>query len=250
MSMAARFRDLHADGFFVLPNAWDAGSAVRLAALGFQALATTSSGHAATLGRRDQQVSFDELCAHVTALVQVIDVPLSVDSERLFAESVDAVSANVRRLADLGAAGASIEDYDPASRTIDDLGTAAARVEAAADAAHEHGLVLTARAENHLYGVGDLDDTIARLRAYRDAGADVLYAPGLVAREDISSVVESVGGPVNVLLLPGGPAPTELGDLGVRRASTGGRLAKIAYEAACTAAAALLPAGAQSSATT
>ncbi|WP_052668479.1 isocitrate lyase/PEP mutase family protein [Nitriliruptor alkaliphilus] len=240
MSAPRRFRALHDDGFFVMPNAWDVGSATQLAALGPPALATTSSGHAASLGRRDQEVTFDELVTHVAALVAAVDVPVSVDSEHLFAATDGEIRANVRALADLGAGGISIEDHVPDRGGIIPLDEARRRVAAAADAAAESGLVVTARAENHLYGRDDLADTLTRLLAYRDAGADVLYAPGLVDAEEVRRVVETVEAPVNVLLLPGGPGPSELAALGVRRASTGGRLAHVAYDAARTAAAALL----------
>ncbi len=235
MDRIEQFRRLHDAGFFVMPNAWDVGSAVRLADLGFAAAATTSSGHAASLGRRDQQVRFEELCAHVTAMVEAVSLPVSVDSETLFADDAAGIREHVTTLAGLGAAGISIEDYDPARRTVLPLSEARDRVEAAAVQAAREGLVLTARAENHLYGVDDLDDTVTRLAAYHAAGADVVYAPGLVDRQDIARVVE-VGAPVNVLLRPDGPTPRELADLGVRRASTGGRLAFLAYDAAMAAA--------------
>lgn len=232
MDPREEFRRLHQDGFFVLPNAWDVGSAVRLAAMGFPAVATTSSGHAASLGRRDQQVTFDELCAHVAAIVPSVPVPVSADSEALFAETPAGIEANVRLLAELGVAGCSIEDYDPARGAIMPVDEACERVAAAATAARSAGVVLTARAENHLYGGADLDDTVGRLRAYHDAGAEVVYAPGLVAAGDIARVVAETHAPVNVLLVPGGPGPAELAALGVRRASTGGRLASVAYDAA------------------
>ncbi len=227
-----RFRDLHADGTFVMPNPWDAGSAKLLAWLGFPALATTSSGHAATLGRLDQQVTREELLEHVAALAAVVDVPLNVDAERCFAADPAGVAETVDLIAAAGAAGCSIEDYDPEAGAIDDIAVAVERVGAAAEAAGRHGLVLTARAENHLYGAADLDDTIARLRAYRDAGADAVYAPGLADLDDIARVVQDVGGAVNVLALPGGPSVSELATAGVRRVSTGGALARAAYGAA------------------
>jgi 2-methylisocitrate lyase-like PEP mutase family enzyme len=223
------FRQLHAAGLFVMPNPWDAGSARLLAALGFPALATTSSGHAATLGRPDQHVRRDELLAHAAALVAAIEVPLNVDAERCFAEDPAGVAETVRLIARAGAAGCSIEDYDPASRGIDPVDRAAERVEVAARAAHAHGLVLTARAENHLYGVGDLDDTVARLRAYRAAGADVVYAPGLVDLGEIARLVRHVDAPVNVLARPDGPSTSELALVGVRRVSKGGALLRAAY---------------------
>jgi 2-methylisocitrate lyase-like PEP mutase family enzyme len=237
-----RFRQLHTEGCFVLPNAWDVGSAVQLQQMGFPAVATTSSGHALSLGRRDQQVTFDELCAHVAALTAAVEVPVSVDAERLFADTPDGVAANVATLASLGATGVSIEDYDPATDAIEPIEVAAARVEAAADVAHAHGLVLTARAENHLYGAGSFDDTLERLLAYRAAGADVVYAPGLVEAAQIAEVVRVTVVPVNVLLMADTPPLEQLAELGVRRVSTGGRLARLAYDAASAAAAKLLPA--------
>ncbi len=235
-----RFRELHAAGTFVMPNPWDVGSAVMLARLGFPALATTSGGHAASLGKRDQQVTRDELLAHVATLVAAVDVPLSVDAERGFADTPSGVAETVERIAATGAAGLSIEDFDPASRRVEDRDVAVERVAAAAGAARAHGLVLTARAENLLYQVGDLDDTIGRLRAYREAGADVVYAPGLTEPADIARVVAEAGAPVNVLLLPAGPDVPALAALGVRRISTGGALARTAYRAARQAAEALL----------
>jgi 2-methylisocitrate lyase-like PEP mutase family enzyme len=231
-----RFRALHRDGTFVMPNAWDIGSARLLTALGFGAIATTSSGHAAALGRPDQHVTRDELLAHVAALADVVEVPVSVDAERCFADDPDGVADTVDLIAGAGAAGCSIEDYDPARDTIEALGDAVARVAAAADAARRHGMVLTARAENHLYGIDDLDDTIARLIAYRNAGAEVVYAPGLVDGEQIRQLVERVQAPVNVLALRRGPAIPELAAIGVRRVSTGGGLARAAYGAMVTAA--------------
>jgi len=210
----------------VMPNPWDAGSAKLLASYGFQALATTSAGFALTLGRLDMQVSRDELVAHVEELAAATPLPLNVDSERCFPDEPGGVAETVRLLAAAGAAGCSIEDYDPVGDRIEDLGVAVARVAAAAGAS---SLVLTARCENHLHGVDDLDDTIARLCAYRDAGADVVYAPGLVDLAQIEAVVRAVGVPVNVLALPGGPRLSELAGAGVRRVSTGGLLTRAAY---------------------
>jgi 2-methylisocitrate lyase-like PEP mutase family enzyme len=238
------FRELHArEGIFVLPNAWDAGSARLLASLGFEALATTSAGLAWSLGKRDQAVTRDELLTHVAALAAAVEVPLSVDSERCFADTAAGVAETARLLGDAGASGCSIEDYDPATGEIDDVARAAERVAAAAEAARLAGITLTARAENHLYGRGDLDDTIERLTAYRDAGADVVYAPGLREPAQIAAVVDAVAVPVNVLLLPAGPSVGELGALGVRRASTGGALASAAYGAMLAGAREILTAG-------
>jgi 2-methylisocitrate lyase-like PEP mutase family enzyme len=242
----ARFRDLHAgDRLFVMPNPWDAGSARLLASLGFEALATTSAGFAWSLGRPDQRVTRDELVAHVAKLIAAVDVPLNVDSERCFPDDAGGVTQTVALLADAGAAGFSVEDYDPGTGTIDPLGIAADRVAEAAAAAHSRpdALVLTARAENHLNGVDDLDDTIARLVAYRDAGADVVYAPGLRDLDQIARVVSELGIPVNVLLLASGPSVAELASVGVRRVSTGGAVAAFAYGALAEAARELLAEG-------
>ena len=212
-----------------MPNPWDAGSARLLAAAGFQALATTSAGFAWSLGKLDGHVTRDELVAHVRSLVAATDLPLNVDSERCFPDDPGGVAETVRMLADAGAAGFSIEDYDPVTERIDDIGRAAERVAEAAEAAQ--GMVLTGRAENHIRGVDDLDDTIARLLAYRDAGGDAVYAPGLRDLGQIVEVVKAVGVPVNVLALPGGPAIQELASVGVRRVSVGSLLASSAYGA-------------------
>ncbi len=225
MSATDVFRSLHTSGTFLLPNPWDVGSARYLAWRGVPAVATTSSGLAAALGRQDQTVSRDELLHHVEAVADAIDIPVNADSERCFADDLAGVAETVRLLADAGAAGCSIEDYDPVTDAIDPLDLATERVAAAAAEAARHGLVLTARTENHLYGVDDLEDTIARLRAFHEAGAEVVYAPGLADLADIGRVVAEVGAPVNVLAWPGGPAVPELASVGVRRVSTGGALA-------------------------
>ncbi|HEX2308114.1 MAG TPA: isocitrate lyase/phosphoenolpyruvate mutase family protein [Jatrophihabitantaceae bacterium] len=234
--LRARFHQLHRRDLFVMPNPWDVGSARRLAELGFHALATTSSGLAWSLGKEDQQVTRGELLVHVAALTGVLTVPLNVDAERCYADDLAGVEHTVELVAAAGAAGISIEDYDPATGSIDELPKATERVAAAATAAKRTGLVLTARAENHLYGRSDLADTIERLTAYRAAGADVVYAPGLVDLDDIHRIVTEVGGPVNVLRLPNGPSLEELAAAGVRRVSTGGALARTAYAAMAEAA--------------
>ena len=224
------FRELHErQQLFVMPNPWDVGSARLLASLGFEALATTSAGFAWSLGKLDTTVTRDELVVHVRALAAATPLPLNVDSERCYPDDPGGVAQTVRLLAEAGAAGCSIEDYDPAGDRIDDVEVAAARVREAAEARGD--FVLTARAENHLHGLDDLDDTIARLVAYRDAGADVVYAPGLADLEQIAAVVEAVGVPVNVLALPHGASVAELASVGVRRVSTGGSLARAAYGA-------------------
>jgi len=233
----ARFRALHErEQLFVMPNPWDVGSARLLAWCGFEALATTSAGFAWSIGKLDQRVSRDELVAHVARLAEATKLPLNVDSERCYPDDPGGVAETVALLAASGAAGFSIEDYDPATGTIDDVGLAAERVAEAAEAAHRPSepMVLTGRAENHIRGVDDLDDTIARLVAYRDAGADCVYAPGLTDIEQIAAVVAAVGVPVNVLGLPGGPTTPELASVGVRRVSTGSLLAGAAYGALVT----------------
>jgi 2-methylisocitrate lyase-like PEP mutase family enzyme len=236
-----RFRELHRDGHFVMPNAWDAGSARLLAAAGFPALATTSQGHAWTLGKLDQQVTRDELVAHVADLARATSLPLNVDSERLFPADPGGITETVAMLAAAGAAGCSIEDYDPSTDAIAPLERAVEHVREAVAAAQalDDPLVVTARCENHLYGHDDLDETIARLVAYRDAGADVVYAPGLVSSDAIERVVREIGVPVNVLALAACPPVGELARLGVRRVSTGSLLTSAAYGALVAAAAEL-----------
>jgi 2-methylisocitrate lyase-like PEP mutase family enzyme len=242
--LRTRFRELHAgDRLFLMPNPWDVGSARLLEALGFPALATTSAGFAWSLGKPDQQVTRDELAAHVEAVAAAVNVPLNVDSERLYPDDPGGVAETVRLLAEAGASGCSIEDYDPATGGIDDVDAASARVAEAAGAAHEAGMVLTGRCEHHIRGVDDLDGTIARLVAYRDAGADCLYAPGLTELDDIRRVVDEVGAPVNVLALPPTPPVAALEAAGVRRISTGGLLAAAAYGALAAGAQELLDEG-------
>jgi 2-methylisocitrate lyase-like PEP mutase family enzyme len=230
----ARFRALHArEQLFLMPNPWDVGSARLLASAGFEALATTSAGFAWSLGRLDQNVSRDELVAHVALLAGATDLPLNVDSERCYPDDPGGVARTVDLLAEAGAAGFSIEDYNPDTGAMDDVAAAAERVAEAAEASRKQDepLVLTGRAENHIRGVDNLDDTIARLIAYRDAGADVVYAPGLTELEQIARVVEAVQVPLNVLALPAGPSRDELAFAGVRRISTGSLLAGVSYGA-------------------
>jgi 2-methylisocitrate lyase-like PEP mutase family enzyme len=248
----ARFRELHArEQLFVMPNPWDAGSARILAAAGFEALATTSAGFAWSLGKLDQQVTRDELVAHVAQLSAATDLPLNVDSERCYPDDPGGVAETVRLLAEAGAAGCSIEDYDPGTGAVDDAGLAGERVAAAAEAAHgfDEPMLLTGRAENHIRGVDDLDDTIARLVAYRDAGADCVYAPGLAEIDQITAVVEAVGVPVNVLALAKAPPIPQLAAAGVRRVSTGSLLAGAAYGALLAGAQELLDPGTSNYAT-
>jgi 2-methylisocitrate lyase-like PEP mutase family enzyme len=221
-----RFRALHVSGTFVIPNPFDVGSARLLEHLGFSALATTSSGFAATLGRPDQHVTRDELVAHVAQLCAAVDIPMNVDAEACYADDEGGVARTIDLLAAAGASGISIEDHDGAILPLD---IAVDRVRQAVDACRPHGVVLTARAEQLLYGSNDLDEVIDRLIAYRDVGAEVLYAPGLVRADNIRRVVDAVGAPINVLALPGTPSVPDLADLGVRRVSTGGALAWAAY---------------------
>lgn len=238
----ARFGQLHESGCFIMPNAWDVGSARILVSLGFEAIATTSSGHAASLGRMDQHVTIEELLAHVSALVDAVDVPVSVDAERCFADAAAGVAVSVERIAATGAAGISIEDYEPASG-IDAIDVAVERVAAAAEVTRSTGMVLTARAENHLYGIDDIEDTITRLTAYHEAGADVVYAPWLIDIAQIATLVTETAAPVNVLARVDGPGVADLADTGVRRVSTGGALAFAAYGAMAAAARELLSSG-------
>lgn len=231
-----RFRDLHKSGLFIIPNPWDVGSARLLQSLGFSALATTSSGLAAALGKRDGQVTLDELVAHCAALSAAVDIPVHVDAENCFAEDAAGVATTVKRLAEAGAAGLSIEDFSRARRELEPVDVAVERVAVAVEAAKEHGLVVTARAENLIRSNPDIDDTIARLQRYRDTGAEVVFAPGLADVDTITRVVEAVAAPLNVIARKDGPSIPELEAAGVRRVSTGGALAFSAYGALARAA--------------
>jgi 2-methylisocitrate lyase-like PEP mutase family enzyme len=236
---AVRFAGLHRSGTpLLMVNAWDAGSAKVLAHLQFQALATTSSGFANSLGRHDGGVTRDEAIAHGAAIAAATPLPVSADLENGYATTPGDVATTVAVAAASGLAGCSIEDWAPDERAIYDAGLARDRVAAAAAAAHAGPvrLVLTARAENHIRGVDDLDDTIARLQAYAAAGADVVYAPGLTAPEQIRRLVDAVDVPVNVLVLPGAPPIAELAELGVARVSVGGGFALAALGALAAAA--------------
>ncbi|MFI4990156.1 MAG: isocitrate lyase/phosphoenolpyruvate mutase family protein [Solirubrobacterales bacterium] len=247
VEQAHRFLELHHQGRpLLLPNPWDRGSAKLLASLGLQALATTSSGSAATLGLLDGAIGRERALAHAAKIVAATDLPVSADLENGFAEDAAGVAETVRAAIAVGLAGCSIEDYsgDDAA-PIYEPAEASDRVAAAAEAAHGGGgasgtgdgrLVLTARAENYLHGRKDLDDTIARLQAYEQAGADVLYAPGLMELEEIRHVVQSVGLPVNVLARPGAPSVAELASIGVARVSVGGAFAFAALGALVEAA--------------
>lgn len=223
----------------LMPNPWDRGSAALLASLGFEALATTSSGFAATLGRPDGAVSRHEAISHAQWIAEGTDLPVSADLENCFADDPAGVAETVRLAVDAGLAGCSVEDY--AKRDEDPLygqELAVERVAAAAEAAHAGPvhLVVTARAENYLRGKPYLADTIARLQSYADAGADVLFAPGVTKPEEISELVASVDKPVNVLALPGTPPVADLAAMGVRRISVGGAFAFCALDAVAHAA--------------
>jgi len=224
MGKAETFQALHAGEPFVIPNPWDAGSAKVLAKLGFKALATTSSGFAFTLGRRDGEVTLDEVIEHTRTVAAAVEVPVSVDLEHGYGSEPAAAARAVAAAAAAGAAGGSIEDFDPSGR-IYELDHATERVAAAADAARD--FVLTARAENRIRGNPDLDDTIARLQAYERAGADVLYAPGLATVEEIRTVCEAVGKPVNVLARPD-LSFADITAAGAQRVSVGGALTWVA----------------------
>jgi 2-methylisocitrate lyase-like PEP mutase family enzyme len=244
---AERFLALHsAERPMLLPNPWDLGSARLFESIGFEALATTSSGFAMTLGRLDGSVSREEAIAHAASVAAGTGLPVSADLENCFADDPAGVAGTLRLAAEAGLAGASIEDASRAQdEPVYELDLATERVAAAAEAAHagEARLVLTARAENHLYGAGDLADTIARLQAYQEAGADVLFAPGLRDLEEIRRLVDSVERPVNVLARPDGPSVAELASAGVSRISVGGAFAFAAIGTAFEAARELIDEG-------
>jgi len=235
----ARFQELHeGPGIFVMPNPWDAGSARILAALGFDALATTSAGLAFSLGRRDGEggVGLSETLANARAIVEATDLPTSADLENGFADAPESVAETIRAASEVGLVGGSIEDATGRKdRPIYEASQAIERVAAAVEAARALPVpfVLTARAENFLHGRPDLDDTIARLQAFEAVGADVLYAPGLPNLEAIRTVCASLRKPVNVVCGLAGPVYTveELAEAGVRRISVGGALARAALTA-------------------
>ena len=231
------FRALHErDGAFIIPNPWDVGTARLLAHLGFEALATTSAGYAFSIGQRDNTVGRDKVTAHARDIVAATDLPVSADLENGFGDDPETVAETIRLGAAAGLVGGSIEDSttrrdDP----IYELEHAAERVRAAAEVAHSlpFPFALTARAENYLFGRRDLNGTIRRLQAYQEAGADVLYAPGLAIKEDIAAVVSSLDRPVNVLMgLPGVRLSlADLSEIGVSRISLGSVLSRVAFGA-------------------
>jgi 2-methylisocitrate lyase-like PEP mutase family enzyme len=233
---AAAFRALHEGEPFVIPNPWDVGSARVLEGLGFKALATTSSGFAFTLGRLDGQVTLDEVCEHVAQLDAATGLPVSADLENGYGPDPEHAATAIRRAAEAGAVGGSIEDFDPGG----DLYApdhAAERVAAAVEAARglDFAFTLTARAENHIRGNPDLADTIARLRAYEQAGADVLYAPGLRSADEIRAVAQALSKPLNVLA-HARLTMAEIAEAGGQRVSVGGALAFVAVGAFVAAA--------------
>lgn len=229
----AVFRRLHADGCFVLPNPFDAGSAKALARMGFKALASTSSGFAWTTGRADNHVTVDDVCRHLEALCAAVDIPVNADFENGFAHDPDTVAVNVARAVATGVAGLSIEDSsgDP-SRPLYDRGHAVERIAAARAAidADGCGVLLTGRCEGFLVGRDDLAMVIDRLVAYAGAGAECLYAPGITTPEQVAAVVAAVAPrPVNLLIGATGFAVRDAAGLGVRRISVGGALARTAW---------------------
>lgn len=233
---AEKFRALHErEGAFVIPNPWDAGSARLLAGMGFEALATTSAGFATSLGRLDGQVTREEAVEHCRALCAAVNLPVSADLENCFADEPKEAAATILAGAGAGLVGGSIEDYsgDP-SKPIYDFTLAVERVHAAAEAAHslDFHFTLTARAENILRGLNDLDDTIRRLQAFEAAGADVLYAPMLKTLDEVRLVSGALSKPLNVLAPPlGRVTVAELADAGAKRISLGGALARAAVTA-------------------
>ena len=235
-----RFRALHEGGPFVIPNPWDAGSAKLLAGLGFEALATTSSGFAFTLGRHDGGVTLDEVVEHTRVLAGAVERPVAVDLENGYGPDPEHAATAIERAAEAGAVGGSIEDYDPEGNRIYDSGDAVERVKAAVEAARalDFPFTLTARAENHIRGNPDLDDTIARLQAFERAGADVLYAPGLRTIDEIRAVCDATAKPVNVLARPK-LALADIFEAGAQRVSLGGSLAFVAVAAMAEAAEAI-----------
>jgi 2-methylisocitrate lyase-like PEP mutase family enzyme len=229
----ANFRKLHESGCFVLPNPFDVGSAKALQHLGFKAIASTSAGFAWTIGKADNRVTVDEVCAHLTDISAAVDVPVNADFEGGFAHEPEGVAANVARGVKTGIAGLSIEDSTgDKEKPLYDRGLAIERIKAARKAidADRSGVLLTGRCEAFLWGQPDLKLVIDRLLAYSDAGADCLYAPGIKTREEIAAVVKAVHPkPVNLLIGGSGLSLAEATDLGVRRISVGGSLARSAW---------------------
>ena len=227
----AAFRKMHETGFFALPNPYDVGSARALQHLGFKALASTSAGFAWTIAKADNRVSVDEVCDHLTALCAAVDIPVNADFEGGFAHEADKVGVNVARGVATGVAGLSIEDSTgDKDKPLYDFDLAVARIKAARKAIGDSNVMLTGRCEAYLVGKPDLGFVIERLNAYAEAGADCLYAPGIKTKEDITAIVKAVAPkPVNLLIGASGLSLKEAEDLGVRRISVGGSLARSAW---------------------
>jgi 2-methylisocitrate lyase-like PEP mutase family enzyme len=229
----ATFRKLHGSGCFVIPNPWDIGSALALQHIGFKALASTSAGFAWSIGKADNRVTLDEVCGHLTALCAAVDLPVNADFEGGFAHKPEKVGAHVARAVTTGVAGLSIEDSTgDAEKPLYERGLAIERIKAARAAidADHSGVLLVGRCEGFLVGQADLNLVIDRLQAYAEAGADCLYAPGIRTKEQIAAVVKAVHPkPVNLLLGWPGLSVAEVADLGVRRISIGGSLARAAW---------------------
>jgi 2-methylisocitrate lyase-like PEP mutase family enzyme len=234
------FRTLHQSGCFIIPNPFDVGSARALQHLGFKALASTSAGFAWTIAKADNRVTLDEVCDHLTALCAAVDLPVNADFEGGFAHEADKVAANVARGVKTGVAGLSIEDSTgDAANPLYEFGLAVERIKAARKAidADNSGVLLTGRCEAYLVGQPNLALVIERLKAYSDAGADCLYAPGIKTREDIAAIVKEVAPkPINLLIGASGLSLEEAAELGVRRISVGGSLARSAWAGFMTAA--------------
>ena len=241
---AQQFVELHQSGTFIMANFWDVGSAVILEKMGFKALASTSAGAAQALGKLDSQLTLDEKLTHLAQVCAVTSAPVSADFEHGFADEPQKAAENLIRAAQAGIVGASIEDWS--REATYDIGLAVERIQACAEAKNKLAFpfTLTARAENLLRQTGDLDEAIKRLQAYADAGADVLYAPGLANEEQITAVLQAVDKPINVLFafMPDMPL-SKYKSLGVRRISLGGALANLATGVVLDAATAMLEAG-------
>lgn len=229
----ARFRALHQSGCFAIPNPWDGGTALRLAQAGFQALASTSAGAAWALGKADGEMSLDEVLEHLRFLVGITDLPVNADFEAGFADTPDGVAANVARGVETGVAALSIEDKDPRTGGFFAREEAVARMRAARAAIDRTGqdVMLVGRCEAYLMKALDLDEVIGRLNAYAEAGADVVYAPGIKAREPMAEIVRRTNRPVNANLTATGLSVDDFAKVGVRRVSVGGALARATYDA-------------------
>jgi 2-methylisocitrate lyase-like PEP mutase family enzyme len=229
----ARFRALHQSGCFAIPNPWDGGTAVRLAKAGFPALASTSAGAAWALGKADGEMSLEQVLDHLRFLVNVTDLPMNADFEAGFADTAEGVAANVARCVETGVAGLSIEDKDPRTGGFFSREEAVARVRAARAAIDRTGaeVMLVGRCEAYLMQTLDLEEVIARLNAYAEAGADVVYAPGIKTLEPTAEIVRRTNRPVNANLTATGLSVDDFAKVGVRRVSVGGALARATFDA-------------------